>query len=380
VFEDVNACDLGGCHTVAARVQASPVGPLEEGFDTRYYTLPGDAAGLPDVSSLTPVCEVHTPEAALALDGLAAFLRECRATPQLAASLMQGAGLAAEYSGGFFVREAGSYTFSATSSDGSRVWIDGSSIVDNGGVHPMRTASGGAVLASGWHTVRVRFFCRAVDLAGVGLSLTWKGPDTSDTAVPLGGLRVLKHRAVANGPSPSSQLALSPPPEGSFTMSAHFLDGAQRDLPDIFETRADAVGHVGDIDFRSALDFSDQVPGWRPGSAAVLWTGFFRVKHAGLYDFLLASEGACGLWVDGGKVCGLPGGQDGVQMKTCNATLSGGFHSVRVEWVSSGGNQEASVKYAGADTDFSPQFLRCASSAVPFQDERAGPGSSVASR
>jgi mono/diheme cytochrome c family protein len=50
------------------------------------------------------------------------------------------------------------YTFTLNSDDGSQLWIDGSLVVDNDGIHSLQAKQGKAKLAKGIHQVSVRFF------------------------------------------------------------------------------------------------------------------------------------------------------------------------------------------------------------------------------
>lgn len=52
----------------------------------------------------------------------------------------------------------GTQDFATFSDEGSWLWIDDNLVVDNGGIHPPRVATGRAALAKGLHKVRVRYF------------------------------------------------------------------------------------------------------------------------------------------------------------------------------------------------------------------------------
>ncbi|PWU08507.1 MAG: hypothetical protein C5B50_29435 [Verrucomicrobia bacterium] len=63
------------------------------------------------------------------------------------------------------------YTFTLNSDDGSLLLIDGTLVVDNGGVHPPATSSGTASLTAGAHSFEVQFFECCDGPAGVDLTL-----------------------------------------------------------------------------------------------------------------------------------------------------------------------------------------------------------------
>ena len=56
------------------------------------------------------------------------------------------------------VRVSGDYTFFAESDDGSRVFVDGTLVTDNDGLHARQKAPGHAALGTGKHRLRVLFF------------------------------------------------------------------------------------------------------------------------------------------------------------------------------------------------------------------------------
>jgi hypothetical protein len=82
----------------------------------------------------------------------------------------------AQFSGNIFVPLTGTWTFFLTSDDGSRLYIDGSQVVDNDGFHGMVEVSASVVLSRGMHSIDVSFFQGGV---GAGLTLAWSGPSTA---------------------------------------------------------------------------------------------------------------------------------------------------------------------------------------------------------
>lgn len=76
------------------------------------------------------------------------------------------------FHGDLRVRKTDVYTFALTSDDGSRLWIDGTLVVDNDGLHSSLERSGSDGLAEGWHTIRVEWFNLT---GGAELALTIQG-------------------------------------------------------------------------------------------------------------------------------------------------------------------------------------------------------------
>ena len=75
----------------------------------------------------------------------------------------------------------GKYTFFLESDDGSRLFIDGSQIVDNGGVHAMEETSGSVQLTAGDHALKAEFFEKDID---AGCKLSWKSDKLEKQIVP----------------------------------------------------------------------------------------------------------------------------------------------------------------------------------------------------
>mmetsp|Transcript_54551 Transcript_54551/g.100982 ORF Transcript_54551/g.100982 Transcript_54551/m.100982 type:complete len:962 (+) Transcript_54551:64-2949(+) len=94
---------------------------------------------------------------------------------------------AARWTGALRIEEAGTYTLSLTSDDGSSLTLDGKKILDVDGIHPMRHRQTTLELASGDHPLKVLFFERG---GGAGIILSYKGPDTTQKVevIPSGAL------------------------------------------------------------------------------------------------------------------------------------------------------------------------------------------------
>lgn len=62
------------------------------------------------------------------------------------------------WTGAVIALREGTYTFATVSDDGSSVFIDGQLVVDNGGLHSTKLATGAVHLASGVHAALIRYF------------------------------------------------------------------------------------------------------------------------------------------------------------------------------------------------------------------------------
>jgi hypothetical protein len=65
---------------------------------------------------------------------------------------------AIDYTGRFWINDAGMYTFSLLSDDGAKLYIDDQIVIDNDGVHPPKETPGAVELAAGLHRIRVSYF------------------------------------------------------------------------------------------------------------------------------------------------------------------------------------------------------------------------------
>jgi hypothetical protein len=75
----------------------------------------------------------------------------------------------------------GNYTFFLESDDGSRLFLDGKQVVDNGGVHAMEETSGNVQLTAGDHAFKAEFFEKDID---AGCKLSWKSDKVQKQIVP----------------------------------------------------------------------------------------------------------------------------------------------------------------------------------------------------
>ncbi len=73
----------------------------------------------------------------------------------------------------FYVPADGTYTFRLTNDDGAWLWVDGTEVVKNVGLHPATSAEGSRYLTAGLHTIAVKFFENGGD-AYAGYA--WRGP------------------------------------------------------------------------------------------------------------------------------------------------------------------------------------------------------------
>jgi uncharacterized repeat protein (TIGR03806 family) len=148
------------------------------GINYEYYE-PGPMSFLPDFDSLTPVAT-----GAVSSFDIGVRLREEE--------------FAFRFTSLLYIAIAGEYTFYTSSDDGSQLFIDGSLVVDNDGLHGVQEASNAIALSNGYHTIEVTMF---ENRGGQALSVNWEGPDTSDQKEPIGpGKLFLQEPTIDNAP------------------------------------------------------------------------------------------------------------------------------------------------------------------------------------
>lgn len=65
---------------------------------------------------------------------------------------------AIDYTGRFWIERPGKYHFALLSDDGSKLYIDNKTVIDNDGVHAPRVVFGTVKLSGGIHNIRVSYF------------------------------------------------------------------------------------------------------------------------------------------------------------------------------------------------------------------------------
>lgn len=86
---------------------------------------------------------------------------------------LPGDNFRAEWNGLLRIPRSGMWTFHLASDDGSKLWIDGKVVVDNGGTHPLTWLSGSGRLTAGSHFLKLEY---AEERGLAGLRLEWSGP------------------------------------------------------------------------------------------------------------------------------------------------------------------------------------------------------------
>jgi hypothetical protein len=119
------------------------------GFRGQIYLLPTGTPRLPDFRKLKPEGVIYTNK----LD-----VPQMSFTAGFPGVTGRYEWFAIDYTARFWIERPGKYRFSLLSDDGSKLYIDGHTIIDNDGVHPPLLETGRATLKAGMHEIRVSYF------------------------------------------------------------------------------------------------------------------------------------------------------------------------------------------------------------------------------
>eukprot|EP00971_Amphidinium_carterae_P116630 2310114-Amphidinium_carterae.1 len=94
--------------------------------------------------------------------------------------LIQSDKFGAKWTGGLRILTPGTYTLSVESDDGSVLLLDGEVVIDNDGLHTMKTKTAEIELTAGDHPLVVKFFENG---GHAGIIFKYSGPDSDNAEV-----------------------------------------------------------------------------------------------------------------------------------------------------------------------------------------------------
>jgi len=161
------------CTSVLGQNSENPFGEIK--FDPtslkgEIYYLQEGASSLPDFSTLTPAGSIYTRVLDIPTRSFTSGF------PGVADRIEW---FAIKYAGSFNIDQEGEYAFRLVSDDGSRLFIDGTKIIDNDGLHPTQSVSGTVYLSRGQHSVEVDYFQGPRE--EIALQLFWTPPGGTET-------------------------------------------------------------------------------------------------------------------------------------------------------------------------------------------------------
>jgi hypothetical protein len=172
VYEVTDA--LGATATATVAIDVLPLTPAtnvintESGASVSYFEIP-ESGLLPNFAALTPYLVTSVPNVNFpSTDG--AFATSGRV--ELVGAIFEG---------WVDIPTSGLWTFYTESDDGSKIYVNGSLLVNNDGLHGMVEKSGSVGLGAGKHRVRIEFF---ENYGGAGEIVRWAGPGVSKAVIP----------------------------------------------------------------------------------------------------------------------------------------------------------------------------------------------------
>jgi hypothetical protein len=250
-----------------------------------------------------------------------------------------------QWTGKIEIKKAGEYSFSTTSDDGSYLWIDGSLVVDNGGLHGPEEMVGSVSLTEGFHDFKVEFFENS---GGADCVVKFSGPDTDGEMQPITGFH--QESPVAASFAPVRTLEESTGLTAGFEGSYYFFGDEGIPIAPNLHVLTPSLEKVTEaINFESDAAFSDFDASIPHDRLAGKWTGLLKIEQGGSYTFSTTSDDGSFLWIDGNLVVN-NGGLHGPESQSGTVELAEGFHSIRVEFFENSGGAVCMAKYSGPDT------------------------------
>lgn len=249
--------------------------------------------------------------------------------------------------GNVVITKEGDYRFCTRSDDGSKLWVAGSYLVNNDGLHGPRTKCGTKNLGAGTYKVKATGFQRG---GGADMRITYDGPDTAGNHIDL--------RSARPGPSDIPQtmwrstagwrVTMYKGPNGmSSVPSSNVINTLQR----IGSNRAAFVRQ------HSNQAFTNIVPGTPHDNFVWEDEGIIYIEAPGKYRFCTTSDDGSVLYLDGQKVTDNDG-LHGPQERCSNQIdMTTGKHAVTADGFQRGGGAWMDVKYEGPDTGGEKRYL-----------------------
>src|SRR5438128_8107918 len=160
---------IASCLMVTGK--SAPAAELEPGLQGEYFDLGSNVEDFPKLEGKKPALK--------RVDKTINF----RSTGPTFPGTKLDNHFAIRWTGKIKIPKDGAYTFFLESDDGSRLLIEGKTVVDNGGLHDMQEQSGKVELKEGEHEIRTDYLEHEND-GGAGCVLSWKTKETPKEVVP----------------------------------------------------------------------------------------------------------------------------------------------------------------------------------------------------
>ena len=285
----------------------NPSGTIN-GLDYKYYEA-SNYTTLPSFSSSTPVKTGTSSNVDISLAD-------------------RSTNYAFNFTGYIEVPADGQYTFYTTSDDGSDLYIDDVSVVDNDGLHASTEKSGTIGLKAGKHAITVGYFQAS---GGNVLSVSYSGPGVSKQVIPSSAL----YRVAGN--SNNLLPAVNPSSTVNGIDYKYYEAGSFTNLPDFNTLSPVKTGSSNNFDISVANRSSDY---------SLDFTGYIDVPADGQYTFYASSDDGSNLSIDNVPLVNNDG-LHSLSEQSGTIGLKAGKHLISVGFFQHLIDQTLIVSYAG---------------------------------
>jgi len=242
---------------------------------------------------------------------------------------------AVRWTGVLVIITGGPYTFWIQSDDGSKLYIGSKVVVNNDGLHGMRTRAARKPLDVRKHPLKLEYFEKG---GHAGMLLKFKGPDTGN-AWSYGQSHICNTKGVAVKAGMKAS-------QSGFKEEAFFFRMG-RNVPNLRGRRPNFVRNVGRVWYGSTKKpWSGYA---RKDNYAVRWTGLLGIKRGGTYSFWIASDDGSKLYIDNQVVVNNDG-LHGLRGRMSRKRISVRAHPLRLEYFEKGGHAGMLLRFKGPDT------------------------------
>ncbi|KAJ9452835.1 putative heme-binding peroxidase [Diplonema papillatum] len=256
---------------------------------------------------------------------------------------------ASRHVGSLVVEAAGEYTLYISSDDGSRLFLNGALLIDNGGNHGLITEQATLFLEVGLHALDVQYY----DAGGnAEMYLEWAPPGGARAVIPAenlfggGGTPAPPGAPPATPAPPGAPPGIPAPPPNvtplpvpsslqGLTMYLYSFPDGVGEFPAYESLTPDVVAGTPELNFDemafSQFGYKDRF--------ATIHVGHLDVPEEGEYIMYLTSDDGSRMYLDGLLAIN-NGGQHGPQEVDAKVYLTAGLHPIVVQYFESGGSSD----------------------------------------
>ena len=249
------------------------------------------------------------------------------------ATSMEADTFSVRWSGKVLAPVSGTYTFSGTTDDGMRLWVNGQQIINNFRDQAATEAKGTIALVAGQkYDIKMEYYENG---GAASARLAWSAPGLAQQVIPKSYL----FSNAAAIPTPSLPSTPPPPPT---TATGQGLQGQyfnNHDFTDLKLTRVDPT-----VNF----DWKTNAPaaGVDYDTFSVRWSGQVLPPVSGTYTFYTNTDDGVRLWVNGQQVINSFRNQAATEVTGTIALKAGQKYDIKMEYYDNTWNASASLAWS----------------------------------